>query len=221
MDRVVEIPIQAAALGGELTVPANACGIVVFAHGSGSSRFSPRNRLVASRLNEAGLGTLLFDLLTEPESKHRANVFDIPLLTDRLTTAVDWLVRRPEVRGIGIGLFGASTGAGAALSAAAMRPEIVRAVVSRGGRPDLAGAALKSVRAATLLIVGGDDWQVIELNRQAFGQLTGRKQLVIVPGAGHLFEEPGKLDEVAQLAADWFARQLPIGEPAPAGALRA
>jgi putative phosphoribosyl transferase len=207
----IAVPVGDAVLEGELVVPEGARGIVVFAHGSGSSRHSPRNLRVATALNETGLGTLLVDLLTPTEERldrvtaqHR---FDIELLARRLVGAVDGV--RRSVPDLAVGLFGASTGAAAALVAAAERPEAVAAVVSRGGRPDLAGAALERVRAPTLLIVGGEDRQVIELNRQALRALAAaEKELVIVPGAGHLFEEPGALDEVARLAADWFARYL-------------
>jgi len=205
-------------LEGTLGVPAGANGVVLFAHGSGSGRFSPRNRFVAERLREEGLGTLLIDLLTEDEelvdSRTRHLRFDIGLLADRLVGSIDWLARDPRTAGRPVGLFGASTGGGAALVAAARRPHRVAAVVSRGGRPDLAGDALRLGRAPTLLIVGGDDDVVIRLNRQAFGRLGATvKELVIVPGACHLFEEPGKLEEVAQLAADWFARHLAASSP--------
>jgi putative phosphoribosyl transferase len=185
---------------------------VLFAHGSGSSRHSPRNRYVAWLLNQANLATLLVDLLTSDEETIDLRTgqlrFDIELLAERLISVTDWLMQQRETRRLRIGYFGASTGAGAALVAAAERPDMVGAVVSRGGRPDLAGAALARVRAPTLLIVGGNDFQVIELNRAAFALLRGEKQLVIVPGATHLFEEPGALDEVARLARDWFKRYL-------------
>lgn len=207
----VSIPAGDARLEGELVVPAGAAGIVVFAHGSGSSRHSPRNRMVAATLEEAGIGTLLVDLLTRAEEKadrlggeYR---FDIPLLGGRLVAIVDWL-RRDRGSPLPIGLFGASTGAAAALVAAAERPEDIAAVVSRGGRPDLAGPALRRVRAPTLLIVGGADEQVLELNRRALALLPGEKLLAVVPGATHLFEEPGALEQVARLAADWFSRHL-------------
>jgi pimeloyl-ACP methyl ester carboxylesterase len=197
-------------LGGSLAIPANAAGIVVFVHGSGSSRFSPRNRNVARSLNGVGLATLLFDLLTAGESARDAQTaeyrFDIPLLAQRLTRALDWLLADPDTRDLPIGLFGASTGAAAALIAAAARPANVRAVVSRGGRPDLAGNALEQVRAPTLLIVGGDDEPVIALNQQSARRLRCVHQLAIVPGATHLFEEAGALDEVTRLAANWFQR---------------
>jgi dienelactone hydrolase len=206
------VPVGDATLYGDLALPAAATGIVLFAHGSGSGRHSPRNRQVAATLSEAGLGTLLIDLLTPEEeqvdrftAQHR---FDIELLASRLTATIDWL-RAGHGADMGIGLFGASTGAAAALVAAAERPDAVHAVVSRGGRPDLAGPALPRVHAPTLLIVGGADPQVLELNRQAL-QLLGaaETQLVVVPGATHLFEEPGALEQVAALAASWFTRHL-------------
>ena len=206
-------------LEGNLGLPASPTGVVLFAHGSGSGRHSPRNRYVAARLREAGLATLLVDLLTEAEERIDARTahlrFDIGLLADRLVGAIDWLARDPRTAALPVGLFGASTGGGAALVAAAQRPDRVAAVVSRGGRPDLAGPALPTVRTPTLLIVGGDD-VVITLNRQALARLGSPvKELVIVPGASHLFEEPGKLEEVARLAADWFARHLTAAaEPA-------
>jgi dienelactone hydrolase len=194
-------------------MPPAAGAVVLFAHGSGSSRHSPRNRFVAGRLNEAGLATLLIDLLTEEEGavdEHTAHLrFDIELLADRLVGGTDWLLKDNRTAGLAVGYFGASTGAGAALVAAARRPLQVGAVVSRGGRPDLAGDDLPAVRAPTLLIVGGADEPVIRMNRQALSRLGATvKQLVIVPGAAHLFEEPGKLEEVARLAADWFTRYL-------------
>ncbi|SME89974.1 Dienelactone hydrolase family protein [Tistlia consotensis] len=189
---------------GFLALPAPASGLVVFAHGSGSSRFSPRNGYVAERLNEVGLATLLFDLLSEEEAADRRKVFDIPLLGSRVAEAVEALAAEDVLAGLPLGLFGASTGAGAALVAAAALPERVAAVVSRGGRPDLAGAALSRVRCPTLLVVGGDDTAVIELNREAMGWMTCKARLAIVPGATHLFEEPGTLDQVVELAADWF-----------------
>jgi putative phosphoribosyl transferase len=200
-------------LAGYLTVPENAPGIVVFAHGSGSSRHSPRNRHVADVLNGAGLGTLLFDLLTPEEELDRANVFDIGLLAGRLTGVTGWLRAQPRAASAAIGYFGASTGAAAALWAAAEPGAGISAVVSRGGRPDLARPRLAAVTAPTLLIVGGHDEPVIRLNREAFEQLAAEKQLVIVPGATHLFEEPGALEEVARLASAWFTRHL-TGEAA-------
>ena len=219
-EETVRVATGRVTLEGNLGLPANAGGVVLFAHGSGSGRHSPRNRYVAERLRAAGLGTLLIDLLTEREEAidaHTAHLrFDIGLLADRLVGAIDWLAADRRTAGLPIGLFGASTGGGAALVAAAQRPDRVAAVVSRGGRPDLAGAALPTVRTPTLLIVGGDDDVVITLNEQALARLgSAVKELVIVPGATHLFEEPGKLEEVARLAADWFARHLTAaGEPA-------
>lgn len=210
--REVSVQTADAKLEGSLAIPGAASGIVVFAHGSGSSRFSPRNQRVAAFLNEGGLATLLFDLLTAEENEideqTRALRFDIQMLGRRLTGAVDWLAGEPETRFLRIGLFGASTGAAAALIAAAERPERVAAVVSRGGRPDLAMADLPRVQAPTLLIVGGLDVPVIQLNRDAAERIGVAHRIEIVPGATHLFEEPGKLEEVARLARDWFARCL-------------
>ena len=210
--RDVRIPIDGVALDGTLALPHGAEGLVLFAHGSGSSRFSPRNRAVADVLHRAGMGTVLMDLLTEDEelvdratARHR---FDIELLAARLAAVTDWICAQAALRLLHVGYFGASTGAAAALRAAAARPEVVRAVVSRGGRPDLAGEALTHVRAPTLLIVGGLDFPVIPLNRSALGLLRCPKEMVIVPGATHLFEEPGTLDEVARLARDWFRHHL-------------
>lgn len=203
----VYIPSEADLHPGLLEAPPAARGIVLFAHGSGSSRFSRRNRFVAERLHGAGVATLLFDLLTETEDLLYSNRFDIPLLARRLLAATDWVQRERALRELAIGYFGASTGAAAALRAAAERPG-VRAVVSRGGRPDLAMDELERVRAPTLLIVGGNDDAVIELNREAYKRLHAPKALEIVPGATHLFEEPGKLEEVARLAAAWFRRYL-------------
>jgi dienelactone hydrolase len=211
-ERLIRIAAGSATLEGNLTVPQNAGGIVLFAHGSGSSRHSPRNRYVATLLNQAGLATLLIDLLTPDEEAVDSLTarlrFDIGLLAERLVGVTDWLTQEAQTKNLPIGYFGASTGAGAALVAAAERPEVIGAVVSRGGRPDLAGAALSRVRAPTLLIVGGNDFQVIELNRLALARLRCKKQLVIVPGATHLFEEPGALDEVARLAREWFEGHL-------------
>jgi len=195
-------------LEGILVVPADASGLVIFAHGSGSSRLSPRNSFVANALNDRGLATLLFDLLTEQEAADRANVFDIPLLGARVADAVQWARDSERTRSLKIGLFGASTGAAAALVAAEQMPEAVSAVVSRGGRPDLAHDALAQVRAPTLLIVGGADHVVIELNEQAFEKLGCKKKLEIVPGATHLFEEPGTLEQVIDLAGGWFNSHL-------------
>jgi dienelactone hydrolase len=191
-------------LEGDVVLPRKAKGLVIFAHGSGSSRFSPRNTHVAHQLEVRGLGTLLLDLLTEHEAYDRRNVFDIPLLAGRMVEAVRFARADAELSSLPIGLFGASTGAAAALVAAAQLPQEVAAVVSRGGRPDLAGPALSQVRAATLLVVGGADYGVIDLNRDAFAALTCEKRLEIVPGATHLFEEPGTLDKVVDLAAQWF-----------------
>lgn len=187
-----------------------ALGVVLFAHGSGSGRRSPRNRFVAAELRRAGLATLLFDLLTEAESDDRARVFDIPLLTRRLLAAVHWTSEEPATIGLPVGLFGASTGAAAALDAAVVAPK-VGAVVSRGGRPDLAGEALAHVVSPTLLIVGGDDSEVLELNRAALRELRCTKELAVVPGATHLFEEPGALEQVARFAARWFVQHLQEG----------
>jgi putative phosphoribosyl transferase len=196
-------------LEGTLSLPAaRPTGLVIFAHGSGSSRLSPRNTYVANALRQAGLATLLFDLLTEPEAADRTNVFDIPLLAERLGAATE-LARRSELtRALPIGYFGASTGAAAALAAAAERGSEIAAVVSRGGRPDLAGAALGDVRAATLLIVGGADTEVLALNRSALGRLRCEARLEIVPEATHLFEEPGALECVVRLAQQWFLSHL-------------
>ncbi|WP_233245684.1 phosphoribosyltransferase family protein [Marinicauda salina] len=205
------------ALEGMLTVPDDARAVVAFAHGSGSSRRSPRNRAVARALNEAGLATLLFDLLTPEEAADRANVFNIGLLADRLLTAIDDLKARPETKNLPIGLFGASTGAAAALVAAARRPGDIAAVVSRGGRADMAGDDLPQVRAPTLLIVGGDDAPVVAMNREARGRLAGPSALEIIPGATHLFEEPGALEAVARLAADWFRNRAQPSRPKPFG----
>jgi dienelactone hydrolase len=211
-ERLVRLAAGAVALEGNLTLPEGARGIVLFAHGSGSSRHSPRNRYVARLLNEAKLATLLIDLLTPEEEAIDVRTahwrFDIGLLAARLVAATDWLAQQPDTRDLSIGYFGASTGAAAALVAAAERPDGVGAVVSRGGRPDLAGAALARVRAPTLLIVGGNDRQVIELNRAALAELRCEKKLVIVPGATHLFEEPGALDAAARHAREWFERYL-------------
>jgi putative phosphoribosyl transferase len=195
-------------LPGELVVPDGACGLVLFAHGSGSSRHSPRNRFVADALHARGLGTLLFDLLSEQEASNRVNVFEIELLGQRLEEAIAWARARPETGALPLGLFGASTGAAGALVAAAQRPTEVAAVVSRGGRADLAGTALPRVQAPTLLIVGSADTEVLALNRQAFEHLECEKRLEVVPGATHLFEEPGTLERVADLAGAWFAAHL-------------
>jgi putative phosphoribosyl transferase len=214
-DEEVEVTAGPVRLGGHLTVPEDAMGIVVFAHGSGSSRHSPRNRYVAGVLNESGLATLLFDLLTVAEENDRANVFDIPLLARRLVDVTDWLADQPGVGNLPVGYFGASTGAGAALWAAAERGADIAAVVSRGGRPDLAGPRLGNVTAATLLIVGGDDDVVLDLNRQAQARLRCENHLVVVPGATHLFEEPGTLEVAAEAARDWFTGHLASSRGAP------
>ncbi|MEX2032908.1 MAG: phosphoribosyltransferase family protein, partial [Dehalococcoidia bacterium] len=207
-DRDVDISIGSVELSGHLTVPDAAVGVVVFAHGSGSSRHSPRNRWVAQVLNQGGLATLLFDLLTRHEEVERANVFDVELLAGRLTAVTDWLVAQSDTAGLPVGYFGASTGAAAALWAAADRTDLVRAVVSRGGRPDLAASRLGSVQAPTLLIVGGRDQVVLDLNREAAAQLRCEHRVEIVPGATHLFEEAGALDDVATRAREWFAQHL-------------
>ena len=211
-ERTVAVMTGSARLEGNLNLPNEPIGVVLFAHGSGSSRHSPRNRFVAGALQEAGLATLLIDLLTmEEESvdlRTRQLRFDIGLLAERLVGATDWLGEQPETRDLKVGYFGASTGGGAALVAAAERPETCGAVVSRGGRPDLAGVALGRVRAPTLLIVGGWDEPVIAMNEEALEQLQCEKRLEIVPRATHLFEEPGALEEVARLAREWFGRHL-------------
>lgn len=212
MERLVSVRLGSITLQGNLDIPDSAQGIVLFAHGSGSGRHSPRNRYVARALGEGKLATLLLDLLTAEEEvidRRSAHLrFDIDLLTKRLVGASDWLAQNPDTRLLRLGYFGASTGAGAALMAAAQRPERVSAVVSRGGRPDLAGAALSRVRAPTLLIVGSLDHGVIELNQEALAQLHPEKKIEIIPGATHLFEEPGALEEVARLAREWFKRYL-------------
>jgi putative phosphoribosyl transferase len=218
-ERLVRIAAGSVTLEGNLNLPERTHAVVLFAHGSGSSRHSSRNRYVARVLNKENLATLLIDLLTSYEEEIDLNTehlrFDIGLLAERLVAATDWLTQYPDTRHLPVGYFGASTGAAAALVAAAERPDVVGAMVSRGGRPDLARSALLQVQAPTLLIVGGNDIQVIELNRVALGQLRCEKHLVIVPGATHLFVEPGALDEVARLARDWFHRHLvPAGQHA-------
>jgi putative phosphoribosyl transferase len=207
MKQPIQIVSDSIRLEGELAIPADAAGVVLFAHGSGSSRLSPRNQFVAQALQKAGVGTLLFDLLTDEEARDRENVFDIDFLAHRLSDATRWLRNHGETRDYALGYFGASTGAAAALAAAAQN-ETIAAVVSRGGRPDLAMRHLGAVRAPTLLIVGGRDFGVIELNEKAYRVLRCEKSLKIVPGATHLFEEPGTLEQVAELAADWFSRHL-------------
>ena len=211
-ERTVVVPANTVNLEGSLDVPRGARGAVLFAHGSGSSRFSSRNRYVAQVLREAGLATLLLDLLSSAEEQvdlvTRHLRFDIPLLASRLVNAIDWMAVNDSTSALPVGLFGASTGGGAALVAAAARPRRVSAVVSRGGRPDLAGAALPDVQAPTLLLVGERDEVVIDLNEKARAQMTAHVELVVIPGATHLFEEPGTLERVASQARDWFARYL-------------
>jgi dienelactone hydrolase len=211
-ERELTIQVGEAQLAGTLRIPERADGIVLFAHGSGSSRFSPRNRHVAAVLERAGLATMLIDLLSEREEREDSRTgalrFDIPLLADRLLAATAWLHANEGTTSLPLGLFGASTGAGAALLAAAERPELIKAVVSRGGRPDLAGKALRHVSAPTLLIVGERDAVVLDLNERAAGELATKCRLEVVPGATHLFEEPGALEEVAALARDWFSLHL-------------
>lgn len=211
-EREVRVSAGPVTLEGSLGIPNSAGGVVLFAHGSGSGRHSPRNRYVARVLREANLATLLIDLLTEDEEEVDLRTtrlrFDIGLLARRLVGATDWLVQNPDTEQLRIGYFGASTGAGAALVAAAVRPDEVGAIVSRGGRPDLAGDALPLVKAPTLLIVGGNDEPVIGMNEEALARMRAVKRLQIVPGASHLFEEPGALEEVARLATVWFARHL-------------
>ncbi len=213
-EEIVKVPAGTALLEGALSIPTHAQGLVVFAHGSGSSRLSPRNNFVAQTLRQAGIGTLLLDLLTEKEDATYATRFDIDLLVDRLLATTEWLQGRlgqiGQARGTvpTIGYFGASTGAAAALKAAALLGTLIGAIVSRGGRPDLAGEALSLVQSPTLLIVGGHDHAVLQLNQHAYERLAGEKQLVVIPGATHLFEEPGALEEVARLATEWFQRYL-------------
>jgi dienelactone hydrolase len=207
-EELVRIPADGVTLDGDLVLPAAATGIVIFAHGSGSSRHSPRNTFVARQLQTAGLGTLLFDLLTRQEDVTYETRFDIALLTRRLEAATRWLRQQPRTHSLQIGYFGASTGAAAALYAAATFGKQIAAVVSRGGRPDLALSALGQVVSPTLLIVGGEDHDVIVLNQRAYAALHAKKQLEIIPGATHLFEEPGTLEEVARVAAQWFMQHL-------------
>lgn len=211
-EQTVRVPAGQAVLEGSLAIPRDSSGIVLFAHGSGSSRHSPRNKYVAEVLQQSGLATLLIDLLTPDEEsvdlRTRQIRFDIELLAQRLVSTTDWLARDRQTTNLAIGYFGASTGGGAALVAAAQRPDAVHAVVSRGGRPDLAGDALPHVRAPTLLIVGGDDVPVIEMNEDAMARMRSEVRLEIVEGATHLFEEPGTLGEVARLARDWFVHYL-------------
>jgi pimeloyl-ACP methyl ester carboxylesterase len=207
-EHLVEIPVNDVELEGLIEIPDGATGLVVFAHGSGSSRKSPRNNFVAEVIRERGLGTLLFDLLTEAEDTDRDNRFDIQLLTTRLVAVTEWLRDRDDTADLNVGYFGSSTGAASALRAAARRGGDIDAVVSRGGRVDLAEERLGEVGAPTLFIVGGDDTQVLELNREAYDQLSCEKELHVVEGAGHLFEGEGELEEVADVAADWFAETL-------------
>jgi putative phosphoribosyl transferase len=211
-ESVVTIPAGIVTIDGNLTIPPKAKCIVLFAHGSGSSRFSPRNTKVAREINQAGIATLLIDLLTEDEEAIDYSTgeyrFNIDLLAKRLVHATEWLIKNAETKNLAIGYFGASTGAAASLIAAAKLPAQVKAVVSRGGRPDLAGNYLPVAKAPTLLIVGGDDIEVLELNREAMAQMAAEKKLVVVPGATHLFEEHGKLEEVAKLAISWFSKNL-------------
>ena len=203
-----EVEISSIGLGGILQMPTGAHSLVAFAHGSGSSRFSPRNRTVADALNGEGIATLLFDLLTPDEEADRRNVFDVSLLADRVVSAIRWLDGRTAIAKLPLGLFGASTGAAAAIIAAARLPDRVRAVVSRGGRPDLADHGLDIVKAPTLLIVGGEDIEVLELNKHALSRLSGPKALEVVEGATHLFPEPGAMEKVRSLAKAWFERYL-------------
>ncbi|ELY45465.1 dienelactone hydrolase family protein [Natronorubrum tibetense] len=207
-DTTVSIPVDDIELEGMLDVPADTQGVVVFAHGSGSSRKSPRNNYVAEVIRDRGLGTLLFDLLTEAEDRNRENRFDIPLLTERLVAVTEWLWNRNETRECTVGYFGSSTGAASALRAAALLQDDIDAVVSRGGRVDMASELLDDVRAATLFIVGGNDTQVLELNHEARDRLTCENELHVVEGAGHLFEREDELEEVADVAAGWFAESL-------------
>lgn len=221
-ERPVSIGLVKATLEGDLSLPSHPCGIVLFAHGSGSSRRSPRNRYVAKTLQSQGIATLLMDLLTESEEEIDQRTlqlrFNIRLLAKRLAGATTWTLRQPDLRGLSVGYFGASTGAAAALVAAAQLSGAVAAVVSRGGRPDLAGDALGSVVAPTLLIVGGHDGPVIDMNEQALAELgCSDKQLIIIPGATHLFEEPGALEEVSRVAADWFSRHFALKQHGQTG----
>jgi pimeloyl-ACP methyl ester carboxylesterase len=208
----IDIPLTSVILKGDLVIPENATGMVVFSHGSGSSRFSTRNRMVAELIQKQNIGTLLFDLLTEEEDQVYENRFNIDLLVSRLIETTEWLIEFDKVKGLPIGYFGASTGAASALRAAAYFGDTIKAVVSRGGRPDLALSALHQVTAPTLLLVGGMDVPVIEMNKTAFDELHCVKEMKIVPGATHLFEEPGKLLEVANLAISWYRRHLVIKE---------
>ncbi|WP_240359272.1 dienelactone hydrolase family protein [Pyxidicoccus trucidator] len=215
--REVKVEAGSTELGGSLGLPPGARGLVIFAHGSGSSRFSPRNRAVARALRDAGLGTLLFDLLSEEEEARDERTgelrFDIPFLARRLAAVTEWARLQDELAGLRFGYFGSSTGAAAALVAAALHPDLIHAVVSRGGRPDLAGPVLARVQAPTLLLVGGNDVGVLEMNEDALARLEGLKDIRIIRGATHLFEEPGALEEVSRLAAEWFTRYLGAAGP--------
>lgn len=209
MKKELQIPVDDVTLKGDIEMPEHAKGLIIFSHGSGSSRLSPRNRFVASSLKENGFGTLLFDLLTPYEDQNYEMRFNIELLTNRLVTVTRWMKNQEEYKGLNIGFFGASTGAASALRAAvSLGPEIVKAVVSRGGRPDLAEEKLGSVKSPTLLLVGGLDTKVIKLNQQAFEKMKCMKELTIIPGASHLFEETGKLEEVTRHADNWFLKYL-------------
>ena len=208
MEKTLQISINSIKLEGILAIPDGAKGLVIFAHGAGSSRLSPRNNFVAEEIRKRGVGTLLFDLLTEEEDEIYENRFDIPLLADRLKIVTEWVKKQAQTKNLNIGYFGSSTGAAAAIIGAAdIGPEI-KAVVSRGGRPDLAGEALSQIQSPTLFMVGGDDFGVIELNQESYDLMKCKKELKIIPGATHLFEEPGTLEEVARLAAEWFKRYL-------------
>jgi len=206
--KAVHIPINSLDLEGDLSVPEKNKGVIVFVHGSGSSRLSPRNQFVAEILNKAGFATLLFDLLTEDEDRTYENRFNTPLLAERLKEATDWLKEQEDIENIPMGYFGASTGAAAAIIGAAEIGAEIKAVVSRGGRPDLAGKALSKLKSPILLIVGGEDYEVIELNKEAASQIVCKKEIKIVDGATHLFEEPGTLEKAAELAKNWFERHL-------------
>jgi dienelactone hydrolase len=225
IEKSVRVPIGERSLDGNLAIPGNAQGLVLFAHGSGSSRHSPRNQFVAKLLQQRNLATLLIDLLTSDEEAIDSRAgplrFDIEMLADRLVAIIEWLRTQRETSALPIGIFGASTGGGAALMAAAAQPAQVAAVVSRGGRPDLAGPVLPRVKTPSLLIVGGDDTPVIRMNRDAMAQMPGKVVLEIVPGATHLFEEPGTLERVADLAGDWFARWLTVSTSASDEKIRA
>jgi len=207
-EKIIKIPVGKVSMEGLLVIPDNTKSIVLFAHGSGSSRFSPRNNFVAGFLNKQRITTLLFDLLTETEDLEYSTRFDIDLLSERLQTATNWIQNNPLTSELAIGYFGASTGAAAAIIAASKLPDVIKAVVSRGGRPDLATMVLNQVKSPTLLIVGGNDKLVIDFNRYAYEKLHSEKELVVIPGASHLFEEAGTLEKVAELAANWFEKYL-------------